>query len=124
MRDVKPVLAWARAHGDSKIVDRVIVRLLPQLQAHGLQLSGAQVEADDQIMVPDPVYDLVNETILRATGDAPLEIPARAVVVAGSRPVTRSDFAREHGLHIYAPLIVKYRDDKTDLRAALEGDLR
>ncbi len=71
-----------------------------------------------------PVYDLVNETILRATADAPLEIPAGAVVVAGSRPVTRSDFAREHGVHIYAPLIVKYRDDKTDLRAALEGDLR
>lgn len=62
MRDVKPVFAWARAHGDSKIVDRVIIRLLPQLQAHGLYLSEAQVEADDQTMVPDPVYDLVKET--------------------------------------------------------------
>lgn len=71
-----------------------------------------------------PVYDLVNKTILRGSTDAPLEIPADAVVIPGSRPIHGSDFAAEHGLHIQCPVIVKYRDEKTDLSAALEGDLR
>jgi 2,3,4,5-tetrahydropyridine-2-carboxylate N-succinyltransferase len=71
-----------------------------------------------------PVYDLVNEEILRASDDAPLEIPEGAVVIPGSRPISGSDFAAEHGLHVQCPVIVKYRDEKTDLRAALEGDLR
>lgn len=71
-----------------------------------------------------PVYDVVHERVLRASADAPLEIPANAVVVPGSRPLARGAFAEEHGLHIATPLIVKYRDERTDLRAALEGDLR
>lgn len=71
-----------------------------------------------------PVYDLVNETVYRATADTPLEIPAGAVVVPGSRPITTNAFAKEHGLHLYAPMIVKYRDAKTDASAALELDLR
>jgi 2,3,4,5-tetrahydropyridine-2-carboxylate N-succinyltransferase len=71
-----------------------------------------------------PVYDLVRETIYRATAEAPLEIPAGAVVIAGSRPVQGSAFATAHGLQIQTPVIVKYRDERTDLRAALEGDLR
>jgi 2,3,4,5-tetrahydropyridine-2-carboxylate N-succinyltransferase len=70
------------------------------------------------------VYDLVEQRILRATDDAPLEIPPGAVVVPGTRPIEGSDFAKEHGLQICAPVIVKYRDSRTDLRAALEGDLR
>ena len=69
------------------------------------------------------VYDLVNERVLAATADTPLEIPAGAVVVPGSRPA-RGAFAEANGLQLYCPIIVKYRDDKTDLRAALEGDLR
>ena len=60
--------------------------------------------------------------VLRASADAPLEIPANAVVVPGSRPLARGAFA-EHELPRDA-LIVKYRDERTDLRAALEGDLR
>ena len=71
-----------------------------------------------------PVYDLVNERIYRATSEHPLEIPAGAVVIPGSRPITGSAFAEKAGLHINCPIIVKYRDAKTDLRAALEGDLR
>lgn len=71
-----------------------------------------------------PVYDVVNERVIRATSDTPLEVPANAVVVPGSRPLARGAFAAEHGLHIATPLIVKYRDERTDLRAALEGDLR
>ncbi|NTU91619.1 MAG: 2,3,4,5-tetrahydropyridine-2,6-dicarboxylate N-succinyltransferase [Chlorobiaceae bacterium] len=70
-----------------------------------------------------PVYDLVNGTILRKTADAPLIIPEGAVVVAGSRQV-KGDFAAEHGLSIYTPLIVKYRDERTDSATALESALR
>lgn len=70
-----------------------------------------------------PVYDLVNGTVIRSTSDQPLEIPEGAVVVAGARQVT-SDFGREHGLSVSTPLIVKYRDEKTDARTALEDALR
>jgi 2,3,4,5-tetrahydropyridine-2-carboxylate N-succinyltransferase len=50
-------------------------------------------------------------------------IPPGAVVVPGSRPVAGA-FAAEHGLHVATPLIVKYRDGKTDAKATLEGALR
>lgn len=70
-----------------------------------------------------PVYDLVNETVLRSSADAPLEIPEGAVVVAGSRAIA-SEFARTNGLSMSTPLIVKYRDAKTDARTSLEEALR
>lgn len=70
-----------------------------------------------------PVYDLVHGTILRSTVDAPLEIPSGAVVVAGARSV-RTPFGEEHGLSMSTPLIVKYRDERTDARTALEDALR
>ncbi len=70
-----------------------------------------------------PVYDLVEQRILRPSADHPLEIPEAAVVVSGSRAV-KGDFAAEHGLHVSTPLIVKYRDSKTDARTALESVLR
>jgi 2,3,4,5-tetrahydropyridine-2-carboxylate N-succinyltransferase len=70
-----------------------------------------------------PVYDLVNGTIHKADQDTPLIIPEAAVVVPGSRAVTRGK-ASEWGLSIYAPVIVKYRDDKTDLSTTLEELLR
>jgi 2,3,4,5-tetrahydropyridine-2-carboxylate N-succinyltransferase len=69
------------------------------------------------------VYDLVRETVHRASAEAPLTIPAGAVVVPGARPA-RGDFAREHGLQLYAPVIVKYRDEKTEAATALEEALR
>jgi 2,3,4,5-tetrahydropyridine-2-carboxylate N-succinyltransferase len=70
-----------------------------------------------------PVYDLVKETIHRATGDGPLVIPAEAVVVPGSRAVTRGA-GPGWGLSLYTPVIVKYRDAATDSRAQLEDWLR
>lgn len=70
-----------------------------------------------------PVYDLVNGTVLRKNADGPLVIPEGAVVVAGSRQV-KGEFAAEHGLSIYTPLIVKYRDERTDSATALESALR
>jgi 2,3,4,5-tetrahydropyridine-2-carboxylate N-succinyltransferase len=70
-----------------------------------------------------PVYDLVNNAVYRRAGDVPLEIPEGAVVVPGSRRLP-GDFANEHGLQINTPVIVKYRDDKTDAATALEDALR
>lgn len=70
-----------------------------------------------------PVYDLVRETVYRASADAPLEIPAGAVVVPGARSV-KGDWGAEQGLSVQTPVIVKYRDEKTDLATALEGWLR
>ena len=69
------------------------------------------------------VYDIVNGRVLSATATAPLEIPSGAVVVPGARKVSGS-FAEANGLSIATPLIVKYRDDKTDARTALEEALR
>jgi len=70
-----------------------------------------------------PVYDLVHERVYRATPDAPLEIPAGAVVVPGARRVT-AGWGAEQGLSLQTPVIVKYRDERTDLATALEGWLR
>ena len=70
-----------------------------------------------------PVFDLVNETIIKSDGEKPLEIPAGAVVVQGARAIT-SGFGKENGLSIYAPIIVKYRDEKTDAATKLEDYLR
>lgn len=69
------------------------------------------------------VYDLVNERILAASENHPIEIPAGAVVVPGSRPASGS-FATENGLSLSAPVIVKYRDARTDAATTLEEALR
>lgn len=69
------------------------------------------------------VYDLVNGTTYQKEGDTPLTIPEGAVVVPGSRPA-KGAFAEEHGLHVATPLIVKYRDGKTDAATTLEEALR
>jgi 2,3,4,5-tetrahydropyridine-2,6-dicarboxylate N-succinyltransferase len=70
-----------------------------------------------------PVYDVVRGEVLRATAELPLIIPENAVVVPGARAVTRGK-GEEWGLSVYTPVIVKYRDDKTELSAALEDLLR
>ena len=70
-----------------------------------------------------PVYDLVRETVYRASGDAPLEIPANAVVVPGARAV-KGGWGANQKLSLQTPVIVKYRDEKTDFATALEGWLR
>ena len=70
-----------------------------------------------------PVFDLVREQVYRRKGDSPLEIPAGAVVVPGARAV-QSERGREWGLSLYAPVIVKYRDEKTDAATQLEDLLR
>ena len=69
------------------------------------------------------VYDVPRKTTYRRQGDVPLRIPEGAVVVPGSRKLT-DPFAQRHGLSLYTPVIVKYRDEKTDAAAALEDALR
>src|SRR4051812_1338460 len=89
--------------------------------------SGAVLAAGTILTRGTPVFDLVNGNVLRATEDAPLIIPCDAVVVPGSRAVNKSKGDPESqawGLSLYAPVIVKYRDDKTSLSTTLEELLR
>jgi 2,3,4,5-tetrahydropyridine-2,6-dicarboxylate N-succinyltransferase len=74
-----------------------------------------------------PLYDLVKGEVYRATKDAPLEVPEDAVVVPGSRAVKKDAAkgeAKAWNLSLYTPVIVKYRDEKTDKGIELEDWLR
>ena len=70
-----------------------------------------------------PVFDLENQRVIRGSGDVPLEIPEGAVVVPGARAVT-SAWGAGQGVSLQTPVIVKYRDERTDLATALEAWLR
>jgi 2,3,4,5-tetrahydropyridine-2-carboxylate N-succinyltransferase len=70
-----------------------------------------------------PLYDLVNGVVISASGDLPIIVPEGAVVVAGSRAIT-SGQGKEWGISLYTPVIVKYRDAKTDTKIQLEDLLR
>jgi 2,3,4,5-tetrahydropyridine-2-carboxylate N-succinyltransferase len=97
--------------GNCGIYEGTIVRERAVL-APGTLLSGGTA-----------VYDLVNDRIYRRNGEQPLEIPAGAVVVPGTRPV-RSGPGKAAGVSLYAPVIVKYRDEKTETSVRLEDLLR
>jgi 2,3,4,5-tetrahydropyridine-2-carboxylate N-succinyltransferase len=101
--------------GNSGVYEGTIVRQAAVLAAGTILTRGT------------PVFDLVNGTILRATEELPLIIPQNAVVVPGSRAVSMGkghERSQDWGLSLYAPVIVKYRDEKTDLSTALEDLLR
>ncbi len=85
--------------------------------------KGAVLGAGTILTRSTPVYDLVHEIVLRGDRNKPLTIPRGAVVIPGSRPA-KGDFASREGLHVYTPVIVKYRDPGTDAAVALEGALR
>ncbi|HEY1754244.1 MAG TPA: 2,3,4,5-tetrahydropyridine-2,6-dicarboxylate N-succinyltransferase [Bryobacteraceae bacterium] len=70
-----------------------------------------------------PVYDIVRNKVYKATDDEPLIIPEEAVVVPGSRSITHGP-GKDWGISLYTPVIVKYRDSKTDARVQLEDLLR
>ena len=70
-----------------------------------------------------PVYDVVNRKVYRREGDRPLIIPERAVVIPGSRPLT-GEWPCKEQLSVATPVIVKYRDEKTDASTVLEESLR
>lgn len=85
--------------------------------------SRAVLGAGTVLTRSTPVYDIVRDEVHRAAGDDPLVIPEGAVVVPGARPIT-SGKGKEWGLSLHAPVIVKYRDEKTDARIQLEEFLR
>jgi 2,3,4,5-tetrahydropyridine-2-carboxylate N-succinyltransferase len=97
--------------GNSGVYEGTIVRARAVL-APGTILSGGT-----------PVFDLVHERVYRREGDQPLEIPPGAVVVPGTRPV-KSAAGVAAGVGLYAPVIVKYRDEKTEIAVRLEELLR
>lgn len=97
--------------GNCGIYEGTIVRSRAVIGA-GVVLTGST-----------PVYDVVRGQIYRRTAERPLEIPYGAVVVPGARPM-RGAFAEEHSLQVATPVIVKYRDEKTDSGTALEEALR
>jgi 2,3,4,5-tetrahydropyridine-2-carboxylate N-succinyltransferase len=70
-----------------------------------------------------PLYDAVKQQVYRRSPSGPLVVPEGAVVVPGSRPL-KKPFGEEQGLSLYTPVIVKYRDEKTDAASALEESLR
>jgi 2,3,4,5-tetrahydropyridine-2-carboxylate N-succinyltransferase len=70
-----------------------------------------------------PVYDLVRGEVYHATNEDPLIIPEEAVVVAGARSITNGP-GKDWGISLYTPVIVKYRDSKTDTKIQLEDLLR
>ena len=85
--------------------------------------KGAVIGAGVILTRGTPVYDLERETILRAERGKSLVIPENAVVVPGARSV-KSGWAQSEGIALQTPVIVKYRDEKTDAATALESWLR
>jgi 2,3,4,5-tetrahydropyridine-2,6-dicarboxylate N-succinyltransferase len=85
--------------------------------------QGAVLAAGVVLTGSTPVYDLVHESVYRRDGDQPLHVPPGAVVVPGARAVTRGR-GKEWGLSLYTPVIIKYRDEKTDQAVRLEELLR
>lgn len=85
--------------------------------------AGAVLAPGVQLTASTRVYDLVKDTTYRAEPGKPLTIPSGAVVVPGSRPAG-GEVGAAHGIQLYVPVIVKYRDDKTNAATALEEALR
>ena len=83
----------------------------------------AVLAAGTVITASTPIYDLPNDRIIEPVAGSPMIVPEGAVVVPGSRPVT-SGKGREWGLSVATPVIVKYRDEKTSARTALESWIR
>jgi 2,3,4,5-tetrahydropyridine-2-carboxylate N-succinyltransferase len=85
--------------------------------------SGAVLGSGTILTRSTPVYDVVRGEVYTATDDEPLVIPNDAVVVPGSRGISKGP-GKDWGLSLYTPVIVKYRDSKTDARVQLEDLLR
>lgn len=85
--------------------------------------EGAILAAGTVLTGGTPLFDAVRGEVYRREGDKPLEVPAGAVVVPGARAITVGA-AKDWGLSVYAPIIVKYRDEKTEASVKLEDFLR
>ena len=105
------------------VEDDVLVGGQAGLYEGVLVRAGAVIGAGTILTGSTRVFDLTRDRELTGTANAPLEIPAGAVVVPGGRPA-RGEWARERGLTVDCALIVKRRDDRTDASTALEEALR
>jgi 2,3,4,5-tetrahydropyridine-2-carboxylate N-succinyltransferase len=85
--------------------------------------KGTVLAAGTILTGSTPVYDLVRDAVYRREGEKPLMIPPGAVVVPGARAITKGQ-GKEQGLSLYTPVIIKYRDEKTDQAVRLEELLR
>jgi 2,3,4,5-tetrahydropyridine-2,6-dicarboxylate N-succinyltransferase len=85
--------------------------------------QGAVLAAGVILTRSTPLYDMVREQVYRSAADQPLVVPENAVVVPGSRAINKGK-AAEWGLSLYTPVIVKYRDEKTQSSIELEDLLR
>jgi len=85
--------------------------------------KGAVIGAGVVLTRGTPVFDLPRETVHRAADGKPLVIPEGAVVVPGARAV-KGEWGQAQGISLQTPVIVKYRDEKTDAATALESWLR
>jgi 2,3,4,5-tetrahydropyridine-2,6-dicarboxylate N-succinyltransferase len=85
--------------------------------------QGAVLAAGVILTGSTPVYDLVRDAVYRREGETPVKIPPGAVVVPGSRAVSKGR-GRELGISLYTPVIIKYRDEKTGRAVRLEDLLR
>ena len=88
----------------------------------GIVIRRAVLASGTILTASTPIYDVPNGRIIQPLG-GPLIVPEGAVVVPGTRPLTTGN-AREWGLSIATPIIVKYRDERTDARTALEEAIR
>lgn len=85
--------------------------------------KGAVIASGVILTSGTAVYDLVNKKIYKSQENNPLRIPEGAVVVAGGRKIS-GKFAKDEGLNIYTPIIIKYKDEKTSQKVKIEKKLR
>jgi 2,3,4,5-tetrahydropyridine-2-carboxylate N-succinyltransferase len=105
------------------VEDEVFVGAQAALLEGVLVGSRAVIAAGVVLTGTSRLYDLVREQVIGGTLEEPLVVPVGAVVAPGVRSVA-GEFAAAHGLALSAAVIVKYRDERTDARVALEEALR
>ena len=115
---IEPIGAWPVI-----IEDDVLIGGNTGIYEGAIVKARAVIAAGTVLTGSTPVYDLVRGEIIKPAGDRPLVIPEGAVVVPGARAVT-SGKGVEWGLSLATPVIVKYRDSRTDTRTELEAWIR
>lgn len=86
--------------------------------------EGAVIASGVIITSSTPIFDATTGEFIRRNEDGRIVVPRNAVVVSGSKPIVRNGKPLESGVHLYCPVIVKYRDDKTAGSIHLEDMLR